>query len=244
MATKITQKTRGDTPETFEDVNVKDQLGKPADKGLFLFRKKEEFEIIQGPTQVYQKNTTTSSIYGLAVYGTNYYMATAPTGFILGSVSGSGVLGLSVLGTIATDDILQHVVNPNNTFYDFLYTDTFNDTTVTTATWASDGEISFTSGQIAQTTPVFYDVDGNDIVESATLNVEIDSGTFTLELSANGGTDWETVTSGTPHLFINTGSDLRMKLSITSIGWSASWGVWGAIASGNITGIDCSYTLI
>ena len=39
------------------------------------------------------------------------------------------------------------------------------------------------------------------------------SGSFDYELSVNGGSNWETVTSGTLHTFTNTGTDLRFRIT-------------------------------
>ena len=41
---------------------------------------------------------------------------------------------------------------------------------------------------------------------------------ITYELSANAGTNWETVTSGTEHTFVTTGSALKARVTMVGIG--------------------------
>ena len=39
------------------------------------------------------------------------------------------------------------------------------------------------------------------------------SGSFTYELTADGGSNFESVTPGTAHTFTNTGTDLRFRIT-------------------------------
>lgn len=129
--------------------------------------------------------------------------------FILGhptnGILGTGGVGLGE-GTRGDYSFLR-VVNPNRTYIDYLQGDLFNDTGSTTATWTGGGSISFTSGQIAQSHPIFLN---NETVSTATLTAA-DSGGISYLLSADGGSNWESVSSGTQHVFANQGTDLRFR---------------------------------
>ena len=80
----------------------------------------------------------------------------------------------------------------------------------TTATWDNANKwLSFTAGQIGQSTSIRYN-DGT--ISSATLTATIDSGSFDFYMSADGGTNWESVSNGVTYTFANTGTDLRWKI--------------------------------
>jgi hypothetical protein len=124
-----------------------------------------------------------------------------------------GILGTNKLGTAATAfsaDVTVFVKQYLN-----VYTETFGDddfkSASTNATWSNANKwLSYTSGQIGQSTSVDY---ANGTITDAKITVVIDSGTFTLQLSANGGTNWENATSGVLLHFTNTGTDLRWKIT-------------------------------
>lgn len=51
-------------------------------------------------------------------------------------------------------------------------------------------------------------------IAEAFLSVDItDSGSTTFEMSADGGSNWETVSNNAIHVFSNTGSDLRVRIT-------------------------------
>jgi len=72
-----------------------------------------------------------------------------------------------------------------------------------------DYNVSFTAGQIAESLPIDY---ANGTVTKATMTVTKTSGTFTYQMTADG-TNWETVTTGAEHTFVNTGTDLRWRVT-------------------------------
>jgi len=90
-----------------------------------------------------------------------------------------------------------------------VYTEEFIDedfkASATTATWS--GSVNFTSGQVAQSEPVDYN---NGTITTATLTATEVSGSFDYEMTANGS-DWESITSNTPHTFSDSGTDLRWR---------------------------------
>jgi hypothetical protein len=130
--------------------------------------------------------------------------------FILGNADygklGTGHLGSGDIGAETTAYLRQFENSYSETFYD---TD-FKDAS-TTATWnTSTKQLTFTSGQIGLSTSVDKN---NGTITSATMTVTKSSGTFTYYLSADGGSHWETVSSGVAHTFSNTGTDLRWKIA-------------------------------
>lgn len=77
----------------------------------------------------------------------------------------------------------------------------------TTASWSTTGSVTFTSGQVAESTPVDFN---NGLITTVTLTSTEASGAFVYEVTADN-TNWETVTSGVPHAFINTGTSLKWR---------------------------------
>ncbi len=135
--------------------------------------------------------------------------AAATTGFILGNFK-AGILGTSTLGSQLSTPMLRFVQQGGN-----VYTEAFKDTdfkdTTGTATWnTTTKKLEFTAAQIGQSKEIDY---RNGTITKAKLTVTIDSGTFTLYLSADGGTNWESVTSGSIHTFTNTGTNLKWKIT-------------------------------
>ena len=137
------------------------------------------------------------------------------TGFILGNTS-FGILGTSTLGGTLPAQTTQRVINPNGIYYEALRETTFKDTSNTTATWdTTNFRWTFTTGQIIQTLPISKDP--NITITNATIVISTSQITnpsnLTYQLSANGGTNFETVTLGTQHVFTNTGTELILKIT-------------------------------
>jgi len=143
-------------------------------------------------------------------WGTQQWGSTLQQSFILGH-SGAGLLGTSEMGSKQSSFATTRVVNPNRKFIQ-RFNGTFFKDTSTTATWTGGGLISFTSGQIAQSLPIYLN---NETLSSATLTIT-DGGNIIPYLSADAGSNWEQVTSGTEHTFTNQGNDLRFKLSASA----------------------------
>ncbi len=114
--------------------------------------------------------------------------------------------GLSAEDSFVNDYVRQHLTIYNEKFNDTRYKDTGN----TTATWTGTGSVTFTQFQAAQSTSI--DLDNGTITQATLTSTEV-SGLFVYRLSADGGTNFEVVTSGTRHFFTNTGTDLRWKAS-------------------------------
>lgn len=126
--------------------------------------------------------------------------------------------------------VFSRVVNKNNLFVENFDYEAFNISG--TATWdTTNQQLTFTSGQNQVIGPAFKDSSNTQTVVAATLNVTISSGSFDLEMSADGGSNWESVTNGSSHTFTNTGSDLRIRITENNS------------STGTITLVRCSYTI-
>jgi CO/xanthine dehydrogenase Mo-binding subunit len=147
-----------------------------------------------------------SSDFG--IWGTAKWRGTANISFVLGN-SKAAILGTSLLGSQASAYVVTSVTNPSSIMNERFNFNTYNDTASTTATWNTAGETStYTSGQLAQSLAVALN-DGT--ITAATLTATEVSGSFDYVMTADGGSNWESVTSGAAHTFTNTGTDLRWR---------------------------------
>ena len=111
-------------------------------------------------------------------------------------------------GTDTFDAAVDHFVQQFENSYteDFFDTDFFDDPN-STGDWLT-GVI--TTGQTLRSLSIDFN---NSTVSVATATfTESGPGTPTFYLSADGGSNWETVTSGVTHTFSNTGTDLRWRI--------------------------------
>ena len=86
--------------------------------------------------------------------------------------------------------------------------------------------LTFTAGGIAQSSSIDFN---NGTITTATLTSTEVSGSFDYEMSANGGSNWEAVTSGIAKTFANSGTDLRWRATESAAST-------GEISEINITG--------
>lgn len=123
------------------------------------------------------------------------------------------------------------VTNPSNKYIERFGFETLKNAS-TTATWStSNKNVTFTSGQVLVIQNAYYDDNFEKTITTATLSVTIDSGSFDLEMSADGGSNWESVSNNVSHTFTNTGSDLRIRITEN------------AASTGTISLVTCQYTL-
>lgn len=78
------------------------------------------------------------------------------------------------------------------------------------ASWSDTGSVSFTAGQIALSSEI--DFSNGEITQAKLTSTEV-SGSFDYEFTADGGSNWEAVTSGVLHIFTDTGQDLRFRIT-------------------------------
>lgn len=184
----------------YDSVKVKDQLGRPEDKGITIKRFDDTVIPEVGPTEVFKRDITNSFILSDATNGR------------LGVYNGAGGKQI-VLGWDDRDKLLTVVSNPNKIFHEHFRHTYFKDA-ATTADWAvSEGQLNFTTGEIAQSTSIAL-LDGT--IYKSTINVIVFSGSVSnlaFQLSADGGSHWENVTHATEHSFTVTGTDLRFKIT-------------------------------
>jgi len=159
---------------------------------------------------VYEKNIAGETmIWGnpnFGIWGSFKWGSVPQTSFILGN-TGAAILGTSKLGSQTSVEVLSFMQQGLNTYTEDFIDDDFEDTDGTATGWTS-GSLDFTSGQIGLSEPIDYN---NSTITTATLTSTEVSGSFTYQMSANGGSNFETVTSGTAHTFTNTGTSLIWK---------------------------------
>lgn len=132
--------------------------------------------------------------------------------FILGHVS-AGILGTNKLGDRRQAAVLDMIQQGADILVeDFLNTD-FK-AAATTATWGSTGSVTFTAGQNATSTEIDLN---NGTISSVRVDIIIDSGTILIEITSDGGSNWETATNNATHIFSSTGSDLRFRLTENAV---------------------------
>ena len=211
----------GDKPLRLSDwqVNVEERIKRIEEQSLQnddlimeLFNNSYTFQ-----TEPRYRKITTKSIAGDILiwnnsdFGTwNSYKwgSSAQTSFVLGH-SIAGILGTTKLGIQASAEINHFVQQYQDSYTENFIDSDFEDTSGT-ASWSTTGSVTFTSGQIAQSLTIDFN---NSAITVAKLTSTETSGSFTYELSADGGSNWESVTSGTAHTFTSSGTDLRFKIT-------------------------------
>jgi len=107
-------------------------------------------------------------------------------------------------------ETVSKVVNQNNKYMDLFNTTTYKDAT-TTATWSGNGQLTLTSGQFALSESIYKDT---ITINNAIITVDDDTN-VTLELSADGGSNFETFTNDTLRTFNNKGTEILWKITAT-----------------------------
>jgi len=187
----------------YSDVSVRDQLGRPVDTSITVKRFGETIVVEENATRVYTNTVGHSFILGHRFNGKlgETYLGMDGQQVGLGEQNRSG-------------EVLVRVFNSNNTFIDHFTTTNFKNASATSADWAvSAEELSFTNGEVAESSEVVYQV---GTIASAKISVTLSSGAVTdlaFELTADGGSNWESVSHNTNHVFTNTGNDLRFKIT-------------------------------
>lgn len=166
--------------------------------------KSETVKVEEGATK-----TTTISL------GDSWIVGSA-TNAIVGTNTGTEGGGQQVVGASGRVTTVKSISSPGKRFPERFNTTTFEDTGVTTADWAdTTGSLIMTNTEIAQSLSVAF-ADGT--ITTANMIVTLSAGVIgdlTIQLSADGGSNFENVTNGTTHSFTNTGTDLKFKLTAT-----------------------------
>jgi len=108
-------------------------------------------------------------------------------------------------------------------FLDESFVDLLNSTMTYDAT---DNKYTFTPGQVLQSLNFYDPLLGITITECMVYIDYDDTVSPTIEVTADGGANWETTANGGVHIFSNTGTDLRMRITGGGNGEVRSWGVF------------------
>ena len=211
----VINKLRTKFPGNFDEIDVGDSFWRLADfiADLAASQKRAQETELSNTDLLSQlvtiDNTATPVIPTPRYQLIQTQSATAPNIFIISNIDharlGTDKLG-GTYGALTNNFIQQYNTDYVETFYDIDFKDA-----ATTATWnTSTDQLTFAAAQVGQSTSIDYN---NGTITTATMTVTKSSGTFTYALTANGGTNWETVTSGVAHAFTNTGTDLRWKVT-------------------------------
>jgi len=182
---------------TADNLNPYDTVNPLLKRGIEFVR------LVEGPTIINQISIGDAFTVGDSVNG------------IIGTANGRNgtqiTIGVGKLGT----ETLNYVTNPNNHHIEnFRRPDkstsgattlqySFEDTTLTTATW--DNDTNFELLLNPGTTASSLTIAKNDITyKKATMIISgSTTGTLTLKLSADGGSNFEEVSDSTEHVFTN-----------------------------------------
>lgn len=145
------------------------------------------------------------------LYGESFILGNSQNG-VLGTWTGTQSGSQLVLGESGRSSSVQKVINPNNTHRERFVFDRFKDSGNTTADWdTTDQQLEMTDGEVATSLSVYKD---STTITEATLSLAgTNTDSATPELSADGGSNWEEVTPNSQHIFTNTGTDLRWRLT-------------------------------
>ncbi len=149
-------------------------------------------------------------------YGTN---SSGTKGFF-DVASGSGDL-------TATADKYADLLNNSqymNCSFDNFTDETLVNTGTTTMTYNSgNNQYAFTTGQVLESADL-YDSSLSTTIEECMVSVEY-TGPGTIQVTADGGSNWETTSSNEIHTFTNTGSDIRVRFTASGSGVVDDWGI-------------------
>lgn len=207
------------------------EFGQLPETLVYLRFFKNKVQLREGPTIVKERNIYTDS-------NDSFILGHATNG-VLGTANGVGGNQI-ILGDYTSSWVTQKIVNPDNTWRELIRDTTFKDASATTGTWdTTNYEWIFANGNIIQTTSIFYN---NETITDAEININEDnitnSGNLTYYLSANGGSDWESATLNSSHIFTSTGTDLRLKIEASS----GTAKISADDSNSNTTAIEVTYT--
>jgi hypothetical protein len=182
--------------ETVDRVNTKSQIGNPDDiTGIPVIGFNEVFVLEEGTSKIYKHTLGNSWICGSSTNG------------IVGTNTGTEGGGQQVVGASSRDTNIQQIYNPNNTFYENFRDDVYSGSGTSDWDYTTDFQLEMTTGEtrtsaiIAKHPTLSY--------SKATIFLTLSSGLLTdlvIKLSADGGSNKETVTHGEEHIFTNTSS--------------------------------------
>lgn len=182
----------------YDNVKVRDQLGRP---GTASFVVKRAFD-----TVVIEENTTT--VYSAGI-GNSFILSHTSNGQMGDPELADNGLQV-VLGKTGIETAKVLVVNPNRIYREYFNDTYFVNAANTSADWAvNEGYLELTSGERVESDSVAFN-DGT--IGKGKITVTVDTGSesdLSFQLTSDGGSNWEVVTAGVEHTFDNQGTDLR-----------------------------------
>ena len=139
----------------------------------------------------------------------NSWIVGSSTNGIVGTNTSTQGGSQQVVGESSRTETILHVINPGDTMYERFNFTTFVDTGNTTATVdVTNEDVDFTSAEILTSLSVAKGVTYSTakLTSDSTTNV-------TFEMTADGGSNWQTATSGSTLTFTDTGTDLRYRVT-------------------------------
>jgi microcystin-dependent protein len=136
-----------------------------------------------------------------------------------GSGGGGGGSEFDIYG-----DMLGRSIYLNCSWDGFLDEDLIDATDMTYN--ATENKYEFTAGEYLQSDTLYDPILAITVTECMVYVDYDDSGSPTIEATADGGANWEAVVNGTVHTFSNTGSDLRIRFTGGGNGEVRSWAVY------------------
>jgi len=163
----------------------------------------------------------------------NSWIVGSSTNGIVGTNTGTQGGGQQVVGSSGRVETIVSVVNPNSTMYERFNFTTYKDSANTTGDWSVATEtLILDSAETARSLSIAK----GETYSKATISLTSPSSTagLILRLSADGGSNWESVTEDNIHNFTNTGTDLRWDIT-NNVGasWPTAWGTWGISGGGS-----------
>jgi len=127
-------------------------------------------------------------------------------------ILGNGLLGELGIFEIGESqiDIIKQVTSINNKFIDKFDLTLFKDTNNTTATWTGTGSVTFTSGQVAESTQVYKN---STTITKITLSSTEVSGSFDYKVKSSLAGTFEAITLDTELTLAVSGTELYFQVT-------------------------------
>jgi len=156
---------------------------------------------------------------------TNLWSAERIKQAILANIGGGGTGDASVAWDTYSD-LLNSTAFLNATFDSFdttAYIDIINTTMVHDD---DEHKYDFSAGETLQSLNLFDSLSGLSSVDKCLISIDYeDTGTPTIQASANGGTNWDSITLNQLHEFSFPGNDLRLRFIGGGSGSVLSWSI-------------------
>ena len=127
----------------------------------------------------------------------NSWIVGTSTNAIVGTWTGTSGGGQLVVGPTNNTKVTTSVTSTNNAFLELFDSEYFKDN-LSTATWGTSGEVTFTSGQVALSDVIAFE---SSAIITALPSVTFNNGSVLIELSNDNGDSWNTIDNDTELTF-------------------------------------------